>query len=320
MPGPSPAGDARTSLPGRVVRTVRRPGLPGCFTEAGARLLRWEDVPACPVCGSTRRRPFDHYVVDMDHHFMRCLNCDLLYLSPRPVREFVEKVYDGALQYSHTEKESRAQHEGTQRRYEETLDLIEQAKPAGGTLLDVGCSTGGFMLTAMARGWRAAGVELSAGAVATCREKGLDVRRADIASEAPGGERYDAVTLLHVLEHTPDPALFLAAARDRTRDDGVIVVDVPNIMGLNRYCARFWARIGLARYRICSPKHLLEFTWNAFGYLARSLGLRIASAVTYSNRFSGPGLVNDAYRAVLKRFLVGNKFRFLLTKKVAPPR
>ncbi len=99
---------------------------------------------------------------------------------------------------------------------------------ASGRLLDFGCGNGGF-LRAFAerfRGWRLDGAETDQRHLAQLqtipgfeRLHGVDIRR------LPGG--YNAISLVHVLEHLENPAKALAALRDKANDGALLLVEVP---------------------------------------------------------------------------------------------
>jgi len=105
----------------------------------------------------------------------------------------------------------------------ETLDLPEK-----GRLVDLGCGNGGF-LKAIARAlpsWEFAGVDLSD----ATRDEVLAIRGvtdfyAMDARRIPG--RYTGVSMIHVLEHVPDPGGVLSAMAEKIEDDGFLFVQVP---------------------------------------------------------------------------------------------
>jgi SAM-dependent methyltransferase len=286
---------------------------PATASQDGAARWRWEAVPACPVCGSPERRPFDKYVIDMDHGFVRCGSCDLLYLAPRPVYDetFVRDMYPDA-EPAEVDFRSRTKDYLHNREF---LDEIERLRPGKGSLLDVGCNMGDLLFAARERGWQVAGVDVSRGQVAYCRRKGLDVSREDITAPGPVARRFDVVTACHVLEHAPDPVAFLAALKERTADSGLLVIEVPNVMGWDLRAKRWLARKGLKRYKINTPHHLFEFTRAAFEGLAARVGLRVLSWRTYCHYKGRPHFLTRPYQAFLGRFKVGNKLRFFLAKR-----
>lgn len=101
--------------------------------------------------------------------------------------------------------------------------------PDSGRLLDVGCGNGGFLRAFSDRfpAWQLEGAE-------------MDARHATELQTIPGfhhlhGPRvedltgdYDAVSLVHVLEHIEDPAALLAALRAKTNPDALLFVEVPS--------------------------------------------------------------------------------------------
>lgn len=97
------------------------------------------------------------------------------------------------------------------------------------TLLDLGAHVGRLLCLARDAGWTVEGLELNPQTAAfAAAVTGLPVHRADAGSLVVTGRRYDAVTLVDVLEHIPDPLSVLAAARGLLGSGGWIAVKVPN--------------------------------------------------------------------------------------------
>lgn len=99
-----------------------------------------------------------------------------------------------------------------------------------GSILDIGCATGTFLMLARARGWTVTGVEAAEfGRLETTRRTGAVV--AERCEDLPPGEQYDVVTLHHVLEHLHEPLAFLKdSVRPRVRRR--LLVEVPNFDSL----------------------------------------------------------------------------------------
>ncbi len=92
------------------------------------------------------------------------------------------------------------------------------------TVVELGCGPGGFLRMLQNRGIKAQGVELNPTAVAEARAAGLDVTTED---QFPfPREGVDALVLLQVLEHVPEPLEFLRRWIARTRPR-LLLVAVP---------------------------------------------------------------------------------------------
>ncbi len=107
--------------------------------------------------------------------------------------------------------------------------LAVAGKPAAAVrLLDVGCSTGAFLLTARELGCTVEGVEPSADAAATARDAGLNVFTGYLEDARFADATFDAATLIEVLEHLRDPRALLAECRRILKPGGVLLITTPN--------------------------------------------------------------------------------------------
>ena len=164
----------------------------------------------CDLCGGTAARPFAPWLV-------RCEGCGLVATHPQPSSEELQGRYGEGYYEGWTGGGARA------RLWRARLALVRPRLPAGAKLLDVGCGSGEFLAAARSAGYDASGTEFSASARALI--KGAPVY--ERPSAAPGA--YDAVTMWHVLEHTPSPRAMLAEVREKIRPDGLLILAVPNV-------------------------------------------------------------------------------------------
>ena len=95
-----------------------------------------------------------------------------------------------------------------------------------GDVLDVGCSTGNFLTTIREKVASVRGVEPDERQRIFAQERGLSVED-DIARFA--SEKFDLITVFHVLEHIRDPIDFLMKLAALLAPGGVIAVEVPNV-------------------------------------------------------------------------------------------
>jgi trans-aconitate methyltransferase len=98
-----------------------------------------------------------------------------------------------------------------------------------GRLLDFGCGNGGFLRAFAERfpGWQIDGAETDQRHLAELKTIPRFERLHGVVDigDLPGG--YDAVSLVHVLEHIEDPAKALAALRAKANLGGLLFIEVP---------------------------------------------------------------------------------------------
>ncbi len=101
--------------------------------------------------------------------------------------------------------------------------------PATGRMLDVGCGNGAMLraFRQAAPGWSLAGTELS-GKYRRLVESipGVESLYTCPPAEVPG--QFDVITMIHVLEHIPQPAAFLARLLPKLVPGGLLVVELPH--------------------------------------------------------------------------------------------
>jgi len=232
--------------------------------------LRWIDVP-CALCGSEGRREVaacDRYAVSL--RIKRCTTCGHVYLCPRPADEDLGALYDedyytGSGEYGYAD--DRAVPEMAAARARARLLRIEELMPPG-ALLEVGCSFGAFLLEAKRRGWDVRGVDLSPVAVASCRERGIEVFEGTLAAVRVPDGSLDLVYLAETVEHLPDPRTTVRAAAAALRDGGGMVLGTGNHASLARLLRG-------SRWGYYMPGHLQYFTAASLGRLLADEGFTV---------------------------------------------
>ncbi len=95
-------------------------------------------------------------------------------------------------------------------------------------LLDVGCSTGALLMSALREGIDAEGVEPAERAARSAQAAGLRVFLGTLAAAAYPAGSFHAVTLMEVIEHLRDPGSLLTEVRRILSPGGVLVVGTGN--------------------------------------------------------------------------------------------
>ena len=111
----------------------------------------------------------------------------------------------------------------------------KQLKPLGGlAVLDVGCG-GGLVSEPLARlGANVTGIDPTVDSIAVARRHAqgqrlaIDYRTASVEQLQSGGETFDAVVCMEVIEHVPDPAAFVRSLGQLVRPGGVLVMSTLN--------------------------------------------------------------------------------------------
>jgi len=148
--------------------------------------------------------------------------------------------------------------------YERWLAALERHRPPG-RLLDIGCGTGLFLVVARRRGWTPIGIDDSGEATRHAVERfGCDVRTGDFESLALA-ERFDAVTMWDIVEHSRNPTALLAAARRSLAPGGIVALATPNQRNLLDVLGGAVYRLSRGRLtagldRLYIEQHFLYFT------------------------------------------------------------
>jgi len=176
---------------------------------------------ACPACGGERLRSFDAprvinsgIVRSRPTAICRCSNCDLLFFVPVQPESVLLDQYSILAEdfwpgYSRPDWMLAGQ------------AVLEHV--ATGSVLDVGCWTGGFLGTLPLQ-YEKWGVEPSQWARDQAIDNGVAVVGNSLEELASIHAMYDAVTMIDVLEHTTSPLEALALAASRLKEGGALIV------------------------------------------------------------------------------------------------
>lgn len=237
-----------------------------------------EEHPACAVCGGQANVPL---VVRNGHQVVRCRQCRLVFVSPRPrSRAPVDALYtDESYSAGQVSKASSA---GRMREAGWRLDRLERFVRRRGRLLDVGCSAGSFLVAARERGWDVRGIDVSPAAITHAHQAhGLDVSVGTLEESGLARHSFDVVTVFECIEHMLNPRAALRAASSLLRDGGLLVITTPNVDGFVPRVT-YWTlgRTLGAWEHPTPPHHLYQFSRRTLTALLRDAGFGITSCET----------------------------------------
>ena len=239
----------------------------------------------CRVCGA-RARALAH---PAPWTYARCNTCGTYFVEPMPAGDAVEDAdahYTGAYYSGDARADETSWEQATDASSSARIEWIERALGRKGRLLDVGCGTGYLLAAAKARGWEATGVEVSGRAAEFARRThDVTVLEGTLSRAAFPESSFDAITLVHVLEHVPNPVETLHEVRRILKPEGLLGIAIPNPRALlyAGYNAvhRLRGRLGKDKYS-CSlypPSHLYAWDERALRRLLARVGFAVAELV-----------------------------------------
>ena len=104
---------------------------------------------------------------------------------------------------------------------------------SGLSLLDIGCGGGLVTEPSSRTGFSVMGIDLAEKNIAVARahaeSSGLSIDYQAVSLESlPESENFDAITLLEVVEHVPDPAALIKEAAKRLKPGGILITSTIN--------------------------------------------------------------------------------------------
>lgn len=102
--------------------------------------------------------------------------------------------------------------------------------PPEGKLLDIGCGNGAFLRAfgSVYPNWSMTGLELNDRNQAVVEAiPGVELLHVGPVESLPG--QFNLITLIHALEHIPDPVRFLNTLKGKLLPGGVLLIEVPNL-------------------------------------------------------------------------------------------
>jgi SAM-dependent methyltransferase len=226
-------------------------------------------LDACPAC-SGAHQPFEEWM-DGEHtlSYRICERCGLVFQSPRMSQSeldaFYAQGYRTLVQGTEdiTDKDLRIQ----VGRGRHLLTFLERANVRPTSHLDIGASSG-VLLNQTRERFNASVVGIEPGEAyrRAAIEQGLEYH-ADIG-QLPQESTFDLISMIHVLEHLPDPVSYLKNLRQNyLAADGKLLIEVPNLFGHSSY----------------EVSHLSAFYAGSLKRCLQLAGFRTMAGITHGN-------------------------------------
>ncbi len=257
-----------------------------------------EPEGVCPACGGTESRAIFsgtdrlYRTTTKVFSIVECRRCHLLRLSPMPDPAELRQYYPDNYWYV-PEMEAAGQWVERYRRIvlrDHTRFVGRALRECGetGPILDVGCGGGLFLRLMAERGLPVFGLDfcLEAASVAWTNN-GVPAVCGSLsrAPFMPGSVA--VVTMFHVLEHLYNPASYLESAHALLKDDGRLVIQVPNAQ-----CWQFLL-LGENWSGLDVPRHLLTFRPRDLEVLLDQCGFEVLRTKFFSLRDNPAGMASS---------------------------
>ena len=262
-----------------------------------------ESVNSCPYCSSTQSILVHKNVEDWSFNvapgkwdYYKCINCDSLYLNPRPNRDSIGDAYEDY--YTHDAKGNTSFINSLRTlikndwlsyliqkpilprlgipsflikfavlvlRKTKLPFWIDQLKINNtGKFLDMGSGSGNAVWLAEQLGWEAIGIDFDPLAVEASRMRDLTVLLGDDKILSNYHNYFDYVLCSHVLEHVHNPIEFIQAIGAAVKPNGILVLTLPNATSKIRdYFGDDWRGLEAPRHlSIPSQRYLITILTN----------------------------------------------------------
>jgi 2-polyprenyl-3-methyl-5-hydroxy-6-metoxy-1,4-benzoquinol methylase len=254
-------------------------------------------VPCC-LCNSREQtliaRGREHeYTNTTDDIFsvVKCRQCGLLFLNPRPAETEFSTIYPD--EYPAFVEEQAAPEKsalsGLKEMFVDRLGYPSRVRAAlrhvavgdrSLRILDVGCGAG-RVLTLFKQYHRGpietVGLDFDRNATMLTRSKGHAVIQGAFEDADIPPASFDCVYSSHVIEHVADPKVFLRKVKSILKPGGLLFCETPNVGSIE---ARLLSRLGIwGGFHF--PRHWTFFTPRTLHDLAQSTGLEVVETQYY---------------------------------------
>jgi len=250
----------------------------------------------------------DHTVSRETFSLLQDTETGLLVTTPRPSSETLSSYYESEDYISHTDSKRSAMDKVYQmiKNYsiKKKVKMINSLSHGKGRILDIGCGTGDLLSACENDGWKISGVEPSDKARALAGKKISSQKSivSDITelSDKPK-DRYDIITMFHVLEHVPNLIEYVDRLKRLLADEGSLIIAVPNYESYDAtYYKEFWAAYDV-------PRHLWHFTQESIHHIFGSNGFVIENTLPLVFDSFYVSLLSEKYKTGKSNLIAGFK-------------
>lgn len=206
-----------------------------------------QKILTCNLCELTE---FEVLLIEDGINVVKCKNCGFAYSQTLPEKVFERKEKAEDI-FTETEKQKK-------RVYIQVLERIKAKK--SGSLIDIGCRTGNFMLLCKREDFQpVVGVEISEKFAKFAHALGFKVFNCSLEETTLPDQSFDIITYLETLEHINTPVQELTEAHRILKNNGIIVVEVPNLT-FQLFKVKVSRFFHIGHFGLKSHDHVVHFT------------------------------------------------------------
>jgi SAM-dependent methyltransferase len=242
----------------------------------------------CPLCTSKRYHLiYNSLPMLQDLRIAQCNSCCHVYTFTLKAMN-QDELYKTE-QYKTIDNRKSIFHKILNNEYQNIIVKLNKLNPIKGKLLDFGCGKGQFAFLAKKSGWTVNGIE-------TSKERATfayEVYGIDIYDKINCDEKFEVISMLHVLEHLSNPKSILCdlVANNLIRD-GLFLIEVPNFDSIqSKIAGKYWMHLDPTR-------HISHFTDKKLNEVSEEFGLKCIASSSFSFHLGVLGMTDSLLKAL----------------------
>lgn len=193
-------------------------------------------------------------------------------------KTFIDKIYQTIKKYTLTKK----------------IKLLNEYSKNGKSILDIGCGTGEFLALTKNQNWTSFGIEPNENARRKAKLKNID---ATANFEELNQQKFNVITLWHVLEHLPDLPNQINKITNLLETKGTLIIAVPNFKSYDaKYYKEHWAAYD-------TPRHLWHFSQQSIINLFKEKKFKVIKTIPMKFDSYYVSLLSEKYKNGKQNYL-----------------
>lgn len=183
----------------------------------------------CPLCGGANhdiQYTGVRFAEDVNVHV--CGDCQMVYLWPQPDELRLNAFYTHEYRSVYDDPTPAERHDADMPEAEQRVGRLMPFLAKDTRVLEIGSGSCAFLERVAPHIHEAVGVEMDQES-RDWYASVADTRVFHTLADVPNEQNFDLIVLFHVLEHLPDPVVFMSQLAERLKAGGRIVVEVPNV-------------------------------------------------------------------------------------------